>query len=83
MSENWSLAMLMKKNELKSLSGDVDEKKDGYLAQLGWWVVAQFDAVAASGVARRYLAPVCPEKERERLMCSVGGKPTEAKVRTS
>jgi len=57
MSENGSLAMLMKKNELKSLSGDVDEKKDGYLAQLGWWVVAQFDAVAASGVARRYLAP--------------------------
>ena len=30
-----------------------------------------------------YGAPVCPEKERERLMCSVGGKPTEAKVRTS
>ena len=28
-------------------------------------------------------ASVCPEKERERLMCSVGGKPTEAKVRTS
>jgi hypothetical protein len=27
MSENCSLAMLMKKNELKSLSGDVDEKK--------------------------------------------------------
>jgi hypothetical protein len=27
MSENWSLAMLMKPNELKSLSGDVDEKK--------------------------------------------------------
>ena len=30
-----------------------------------------------------YGASVCPEKERERLMCSVGGKPTEAKVRTS
>jgi tmRNA-binding protein len=27
MSENRPLAMLMKKNELKSLSGDVDEKK--------------------------------------------------------
>ncbi len=30
-----------------------------------------------------YGAAACPEKERERLMCSVGGKPTEAKVRTS
>ena len=30
MSENWSLAMLMKANELKSLPGDVDEKKGSY-----------------------------------------------------
>jgi hypothetical protein len=27
MSENWPLAMLMKTHELKSLSGDVHEKK--------------------------------------------------------
>jgi hypothetical protein len=36
MAENWSLAMLMKKNELKSLSGDVDEKKGSYRAPLFW-----------------------------------------------
>jgi hypothetical protein len=29
MSENCSLAMLMKSNELKSLSGDVDERIGG------------------------------------------------------
>jgi len=30
MTENRSLAMLMKPNRLKSLSGDVDEKKGSY-----------------------------------------------------
>ena len=27
MSDNWPLAMLMKQNDLKPLSGDVDEQK--------------------------------------------------------
>ena len=30
MSENYPLAMLMKQSELKSLSGDVDQKKGSY-----------------------------------------------------
>jgi hypothetical protein len=36
--------------------------------------------IGAVGIKLRH---VQKKKERERLMCSVGGKPTEAKVRTS
>jgi len=42
------MAMLMKKNELKSLSGDVDERKGGYLAHLSSLGSRQFDDAEAS-----------------------------------
>ena len=42
------LAMLMKKNELKSLSGDVDENTGSYLAQLPSLGVALFENAEAS-----------------------------------
>jgi hypothetical protein len=39
MSENRPLAMLMKTNKLKSLSGDVDENKDSYrIEDLEFWI---------------------------------------------
>ena len=44
-----------------------------------WWV----RSVHSKEAGREGSAPACPEKGGERLMCSVGDNPTEAKVRTS
>jgi hypothetical protein len=43
MSENRSLAMFMKSNELKSLSGDVDENKGSYSRKRNEWQVTSDD----------------------------------------
>jgi hypothetical protein len=46
--------------------------------------IARYTAKRRQGYRRGgQLSCGMSRKERERLMCSVGGKPTEAKVRTS